>query len=100
MDETMLEIIKDGITIVSPVIQNCITALITTVFLRKNTSIEEFEKLKANKFEEVVSDLLENGKMTYLEYYKCCNFLKVAKLADQASQSRTRKESSKQENSI
>lgn len=97
MDETMLEIIKDGITIVSPVIQNCITALITTVFLRKNTSIEELEKLKANKFGEVVSDLLENDKMTYLEYYKCRNFLKVAKLADQASQSRARKKSSKQE---
>ena len=59
-----------------------IGAIITAVFLRRNTQAQEFEKIKANKFAEVVDDLLESGKMTLTEYYKIKNFLKIAEMAD------------------
>ena len=49
-------------------------AIITTIFLRRNTATEEFEKIKAGKLGDVVDDLLESGKMTYTEYYKANNF--------------------------
>lgn len=57
-------------------------AILTAVFLRSNTSTKEFEKVKAGKFDEVVEDLLESGQMTYTEFYKANNFLKIAKKAD------------------
>lgn len=59
-----------------------IGSIITAVFLRRNTQAQEFEKIKANKFSEVVNDLLESGKMTLTEYYKTKNFLKIAEMAD------------------
>lgn len=59
-----------------------IGSIITAVFLRRNTQAQEFEKIKANKFAEVVDDLLESGKMTLTEYYKTKNFLKIAEMAD------------------
>lgn len=57
-------------------------SLFTAIFLRKNTATQEFEKLKAGKFQEVADELLKSGKMTYTEYYKANNFLNVAKKAD------------------
>lgn len=52
------------------------------LFLRKNTTTTEFEKIKAGKFEEALEELLSNGKITYTELYKANNFLSVAKKAD------------------
>lgn len=77
------EIIKGAISLGNSTISGVVQALITTLFLRKNTSTEEFEKIKANKFGDVINDLLDNGKMTYLEYYKCNNFIDIAKIADE-----------------
>ena len=57
-------------------------SLFTAIFLRKNTATQEFEKIKAGKFQEVADELLESGKMTYTEFYKANNFLSVAKKAD------------------
>lgn len=69
-------------TFFSPV--NVITgSLFTAVFLRKNTATQEFAKIKAGRFQEVADKLLESGKMTYTEYYKANNFLKIAKKADE-----------------
>ncbi len=70
-----------------PVVQSTISAIggaiFTAVFLRKNTSTREFEKLKAGKMQEVADDLLESGIMTYTEYYKAGNFLSIAQKADE-----------------
>ncbi len=69
-----------------PGISNCVSAIVgaimTAVFLRRNTKTQEFEKIKANKFGEVANDLVESGKMTLTEYYKNKNFLKIAEMAD------------------
>lgn len=63
---------------------NVITgSLLTAVFLRHNTSVQEFEKVKAGQFKELADTLLSEGKMTYTEYYRANNFLKVAQKADE-----------------
>lgn len=67
-------------------------ALITALFLRRNTSTQEFEKIKAGHFKEAIDDLLDAGKMTYTEYYKANNFLEIADKADRYySENRTKK---------
>ena len=58
-------------------------AIFTAIFLRNNTATKEFEKVKAGKLGEVAEDLLKTGKMTYTEYYKAKNFLKIAEKADE-----------------
>lgn len=84
MQENMMsEFIKQGMSIVNSSVSAVVGALISTLFLRKNTQISEFEKIKAGKFNDVVDELLSSGKMTYLEYYKCRNFLDIAKRADE-----------------
>lgn len=83
MDENaIIEVIKSGLSIASTSISAVVGAVITTLFLRKNTKTAEFEKIKAGKFNEVIDQLLDSGKMSYLEYYKCNNFLEIAKKAD------------------
>ena len=66
------------LTAVGPIVGSIITA----VFLRSNTATTEFEKVKSGKFDEVIEDLLASGQMTYTEFYKAKNFLKIAKKAD------------------
>ena len=66
------------LTAVGPIVGSILTA----VFLRSNTSTSEFEKVKSGKFDEVIEDLLNSGQMTYTEFYKAKNFLKIAKKAD------------------
>ena len=82
MEENVL--VKTGLTIATPAIQDVIAKLITRVFLRWEMNIE-LEKLKAGKFGEVLLQLLKEGKMTYLELYRFRNFLDVAKFADEAA---------------
>lgn len=85
MDENaIIEIVKNGLDVAGSSISMLVGAVITTLFLRKDTKTAEFEKIKAGKFDEVVDKLLESGKMTYLEYYKCNNFLDIAKKADES----------------
>ena len=67
----------------SAAIPSVVGGLMTALFLRGNTSSSEFEKIKAGKFSEALDDLLEARKMSYLELYKCRNFLSIAKKADE-----------------
>lgn len=78
----LFEIVKAGAPMVQTFLQVSTGTLLTTLFLRNNTKSVEFEKIKAGKFTEVVDNLLEGGKMTYYEFYKCRNFLEIAKIAD------------------
>lgn len=79
----IISLIQSTLPIVSSAISAIGGAIFTAVFLRKNTSTKEFEKLKAGKMQEVADDLLESGKMTYTEYYKAGNFLSIAQKADE-----------------
>lgn len=80
--EKACEIIGSAWSVLQSSVPGAVSALIATLFIRKNTSMSEFEKLKQGKFTEVVDELLEKREITYIEYYKCRNFLDVAKIAD------------------
>lgn len=79
---TLIEVIKSGIPMINSSLSAIVGAVVTTLFLRRNTRVTEFEKIKAGKFSELIDELLKNGKMSYLEYYKCTNFLQIAQKAD------------------
>ena len=79
---TLINIMQEGATYFQPALSTVVGAVLTTLFLKKNTNKTEFEKIKAGKFDEVIDFLLDTGKMSYFEYYKCRNFLNVAKIAD------------------
>lgn len=68
-------------TVMSP-INLVVGGLLTSIFLRHDTSVTEFEKIKSGQFKEVTKLLLESGKMTYVDYYQSNNFLEIAKKAD------------------
>ena len=84
---TLIEIIKNGTPIVQSSLSAIVGAVISTLFLKKNTGTTEFEKIKMGLFKEAATELLDNGKMTYYEFYKCNNFFRIAELADQMSES-------------
>lgn len=93
MDQnSLIEIIKGGISAVNSTLSAFVGAFFTTLFLRKDTKTTEFEKIKAGKFGEAIDQMLKNGKMTYLEYYKCNNFLDIAKRADLMLLNRTQEQ--------
>ena len=80
---TLIEVIKSSTPVIQSSLSAVVGAVISTLFLRKNTNTTEFEKIKVGLFKQVASELLESGKMTYYEFYKCNNFLRVAELADE-----------------
>ncbi len=78
----IIEVLKENVGEVTTAVSAVTGSLFTAIFLRNNTSIKEFEKIKAGKFGEVAEELLASGKMTYTEFYKAKNFLSIAKKAD------------------
>lgn len=66
----------------SSAIQEVVKAIMATLFMRRNTEIKEFETLKTKKFSSVADQLLESGNISYVEYYKCKNFMHIAEIAD------------------
>lgn len=83
MDTAIIEFINNNLsTIMSPV-NVIVGAMISAIFIRHNKDIEEIEKIKNAKFAEVTEDLIKSGRMTYTEFYKTRNFLKIAKKADE-----------------
>lgn len=44
------------------VVSSVVGGLFTTIFLRRNTSVAEFEKIKNGQFKEVADSLLKAGK--------------------------------------
>ncbi|WP_308698356.1 DUF2806 domain-containing protein [uncultured Thomasclavelia sp.] len=80
--EKACEIMGSAWSVLQNSIPGAVSALVATLFIRRNSSISEFEKLKQGKFAEVVDELLGKREITYVEYYKCRNFLNIAKIAD------------------
>lgn len=85
MDAGLINVVKDTAQtlINSPAVDGVVTALITTLFLRKNEDIKIIEDLKKKEFEKVTQELLDSGRMSYVEFYKTKNFLKIAQQADE-----------------
>ena len=78
----IIALLSSGVECMKSAVGPVVGALITAIFLRHNTKTDEFEKIKAGKFEEAAELLLSSGKMTYTEFYKAKNFLTIAKKAD------------------
>ena len=79
----IISLLNNNISTVCSAVSSVAGAVITAIFLRSKTSTVEFEKIKAGKLQEVADDLLDSGKMTYTEFYRAKNFLKVAQIADE-----------------
>lgn len=47
--------------------------------VKKSTSAKELEKVKAGKIDEIVSELIDSGALTFTKLYKVKNFLDIAK---------------------
>jgi len=84
--ETALELFQGAWPTIQPAISTVFGAIVANLFLKSNTKKTEIEKLKQTKFSEVADKLLEGGHITHLEYYKCRNFNKIAKKADEVYQ--------------
>lgn len=78
---TTMQIGKTIIT--SPAVQGVVSSLITTLFMRRGENIKSLETVKAKEFEKITNELLTSGRLSYVELYKCKNFLKIAKCADE-----------------
>ncbi len=79
----IIAFLENNFATISSTVGAVVGGLFTAIFLRSNTSMQEFEKIKAGQFKDVADDLLASGKMTYTEYYKAKNFLAVAEKADE-----------------
>ena len=67
----MLEILKGAISFGSSTVSGIVQALLTTLFLRKNTSTNEFEKIKTTEIAKAIYALLhEQGKNRKVVYIK------------------------------
>ena len=82
--EVVNTVVDTGKTLISsPAVQGVVSALITTLFVRRGENIKGMEALKAKEFEKVTEELLKTGRLSYVELYKCNNFFKIAKRADE-----------------
>lgn len=91
----LLVILQNSFPSAITAVGSIVGSLITMIFLRNNTAVNEFEMIKAGLFKEAAEELLKNGKMTYTEFYKANNFLKVAQLADEYYKDSDKRDSNK-----
>lgn len=100
MDAGLINVVKDTAQtlINSPAVDGVVTALITTLFLRKNEDIKIIEDLKKKEFEKVTQELLDSGRMSYVEFYKTKNFLKIAQQADEMMANQKQSEDTEEDN--
>lgn len=100
MDAGLINVVKDTAQtlINSPAVDGVVTALITTLFLRKNEDIKIIEDLKKKEFEKVTQELLNSGRMSYVEFYKTKNFLKIAQQADKMMANQKQSEDAEEDN--
>lgn len=86
MNFDIINFIQNNFETVAPSVISVAGAVVSAMFLRKKTGVEtstsEFQKIKAAKLGEVADELLDNGKITYTEFYKMKNYASIAKKAD------------------
>jgi len=80
--DALIKYVKDGVELFKPALSTVVGALMTVMFLRRNTETTEFEKIKKGHFEQVIEDLYKNNLITNLEIARCKNFIQVARLAE------------------
>jgi len=91
-----IEVFKGAWPTIQPAISSAFSAVVATLFLRKNTTATEIERIKQSKFSDIADTLLAEGYITHLEYYKCRNFTNIAKKADEVYQKNIKKQESEE----
>ena len=81
-ENILVKIIDEGLSVMNSSVSTMVGALMTSLFITKNNEKKELAKIKAGNFADVLNGLYDDGKISLVEYYKCSNFLKIAKLAD------------------
>lgn len=69
----IVNIVKEALSLVQSAIPALVGGFVTAMFLRGNTSREEFEKIKAGKIKEALDDLVDSHELTFTELVKCKN---------------------------
>lgn len=70
------------------------------LFLRKRTEKKNFLAKKEHLFNDITDDLLKNGEISYVDYYKSKNLLDIARKADEHYYKNSRESSSKEQPEI
>lgn len=82
--DTIDILVNTGKTLItSPAVQGVVSSLIMTLFVRRGENAKVVAALKAKEFKEVTEELLKTGRLSYVELYKCRNFLEIAKREDE-----------------
>lgn len=72
----------------SSTVEGVVAGFLTTLFLRHKEDVKLLEAVKAKEFEKVTSELLQSGRLSYVDLYKYRNFMNIAKRADDAIRSK------------
>ncbi len=78
----MPEILNGIVNIGGPILGSIASALTSNLFIARNAGAKEIAEIKAGKLVETLNQLRDEGKITWMEYYKCKNAFEIAKLAD------------------
>lgn len=78
----IIEFLNKTEPISSPIISGIVGTILTLLFSRHNARTNATEETKANILAQEVPQLIERGSISNMELYKCRNFYKIAKLAD------------------
>lgn len=80
--ENGIEIFGTLVPIIQTAIGGIAVALTSKLFIRGEEQKKLFEKIKSEKFSKIIDTLLENGYISYVEYYEAKNFGSIAEKAD------------------
>jgi len=80
---TIVTVIREAMPLMQSSISGLAGAFITAMFLRGNTSRQEFNKIKAGKINDALDALVKSGELTLTELVKCKNLVSIARLADE-----------------
>lgn len=79
---TLIQLFQGSAPFIEDVIPTITGILFTSLFLHRDSRTSEFQKAKVQHFDNLAKQLIEQGKMSHMEYFKWRNFKKIAELAD------------------
>lgn len=88
----LMSFIRDNLAPLFLPAQTIATGVIGGIIFRGKTRVvaqtQEFEKIKVGMIEDVLEDMLDEGKISYTELFKTKNYVNIAKKADEYIQSK------------
>jgi len=81
----MINEFNEVVTVLSPYLSSFMHGTLGAVvagIIHRTTPISELKKLKTKELSEALVQLRNNGNISWVDFYKTNNFLKIAKMAD------------------